>query len=91
MIHLRRPFFKVFNDGDFYKGTFKENHFDGRGCYYSAKAGHIFIGHYTNHHKNGLGMYYYKNDDRLKCTWINGEKNGFCKVKIKDLRFAFSP
>lgn len=69
----------MFKDGSHYKGSFKENHFEGMGCYFSADSGNIYLGPYSGHRKNGMGTYFLKNGDILKCTWVAGEKNGYCK------------
>ena len=70
---------QIFQDGSYNKGSFKEDRFDGPGCYFNSKRKHVFVGVYSRHDKNGMGTYYEANGDRLKCTWIAGERNGFCK------------
>ena len=64
-----------FNNGNIYKGNFKENQFEGKGEL-AYIYGDKIIGEFNNGLINGKGEIHYSNGDKSEGNWIKGLKNG---------------
>lgn len=81
------PSTMMFKDGTFYKGEMINNKITGKGEYRFV-GGSVYYGEVLNGLRHGKGVYENADEEiRYEGDWFNGLKNGFGKLKIKDMNY----
>ena len=74
-----------YNNGDWYKGTIKDNKKEGKGIYFYSLFSLTYAGEYLNDVPNGSGCLKFLSGHKIKGNFINSIlQNGFCKITYKD-------
>ena len=74
---------KQYENGGFYKGTFKNGRQHGYGTY-SLPNGYEYSGEWVNGQAVGEGIAKFSNGSIYEGAFINGKPNGFGKIKYAD-------